>query len=90
MKKALISTIEPRSFFDGSEGYRVAQVEDESNIFAVAEGLYWEDCVDGVVADEYYFDPTTNEIKPIPIPPPKETAATPAVDQPVTNGLQEV
>lgn len=84
MKKALISTIEPRQYFDGSEGYRVAQVEDESNTFAVAEGLYWTDCADDVVADEFYFDPTTNEIKPVPVYVPSQT------EQPVSEGLDEV
>lgn len=82
MKKALISTIEPREFFDGSTGYRVAQVELEENTFAVAEGLYWVDCADDVVADQFYFDTTTNEVKPVPVPPPKE--------QPVTEGLTTV
>lgn len=82
MKKALISTIEPREYFDGSTGYRVAQVELEENIFGVAEWLYWVDCADDVVADQFYFDTTTNEIKPVPVPPPKE--------QPVTDGLTPV
>lgn len=88
MKKALISTWEPREFSDGSKGYRVAQVELEENMFGVAEGLYWTDCADDVVADQFYFDTTLNEIKPVPVPPPATT--TPATDQPVTDGLQTV
>ena len=85
MKKALISTIEPRSFFDGSEGYRVAQVEDESNTFAVADGLFWTDCADDVVADQFYFDTTTDEIKAIPVP-----QQTTPDDQSTTEGTQEI
>lgn len=58
--KALISTIEPRE-----TGYRVAQVEQDANIFDVAEGLFWVDCVDDVVADLFWFDPKDSTIKPV-------------------------
>lgn len=87
MKKALVSTFEPREFFDGSAGYRVAQVEDEGNVFDVAEGLYWADCADDVVADQFYFDTATNEIKTIPVVPPPPPDPAP---QPTTQGLTEV
>lgn len=83
MKKALISTIEPRQFFDGSSGYRVAQVEPQDNTFGVSNELYWMDCGDDVVADQFYFDTSTNEIKPVPIAPPSVSE-----DQPITNGTQ--
>lgn len=88
MKKALISTIETREYFDGSKGYRVAQVEE--NTFPVSEPeLYWIDCDDNVVQDDYYFDTTTNIILAIPIEPPKIQAI--ATDkQPTTSGTQEI
>ena len=63
--KALISTQEPRE-----TGYRVAQVEQDSNIFAVASTLFWVDCADDVVQDQFWFDPTDQTIKPIPAPVP--------------------
>jgi hypothetical protein len=62
MKKALISTIEPREL-----GYRVAQVEDLNNIFEVANDLFWVDCADDVIADQFWYDPNTQKIEPMPI-----------------------
>lgn len=61
--KALISSIEPTQ-----SGYRVAQVEQDENTFSVAEVLFWVDCADDVVADQYWYDPADEIIKPIPIP----------------------
>ncbi len=72
MKKALISPQEQVNNFDGTSGYRVAQVEDTENIFDVAGELHWIDCADDVVADQFYFDTVQNLIleKPVPPPPP--------------------
>lgn len=61
MKKALVSTIEPRE-----TGFRIAQVEKEEDTFDVAEGLYWVPCADNIVADQYFYDLVTNSILPIP------------------------
>jgi hypothetical protein len=61
-KKALISTIEPRE-----SGYRVAQVEDAANVFEVAPSLFWVDCADNVVADQFWYDPQDKLIKANPI-----------------------
>jgi hypothetical protein len=60
MKKALICPNEP-----AQSGYRVAQVELEENIFAVADPLYWMDCADEVVANYWYFDPVDSTIKEV-------------------------
>lgn len=60
--KALISSIEPVQ-----SGYRVAQVEANENIFPVAEGLFWVDCSDEVVADQFWYDPSDQQIKLIPV-----------------------
>ena len=76
MKKALISPQEQINNFDGTSGYRVAQVEDAQNIFDVANPLYWTDCVDECVADQYYFDTTANAILEKPVPPPPTPANT--------------
>lgn len=65
--KALISTTEPVE-----TGYRVAQVEPDVDIFSVADTLFWVDCADDVVADQFWYDPTDETIKPIPTPTPPE------------------
>lgn len=74
--KALISSIEPRE-----TGYRVAQVEQDANIFAVAEGLFWVDCANDVVADNFWYDPTDQTIKPIYVAPEN-------TEQPISQGAQ--
>lgn len=60
--KALISPQEPRE-----TGYRVAQVEQQE--FEVAPPLFWVDCANDVVADQFWYDPSDQTIKPIPVPP---------------------
>jgi hypothetical protein len=61
--KALISPIEPRE-----TGYRVAQVEEQE--FGVAEPLFWVECANNVVADQFWYDPSDQTIKSIPEPEP--------------------
>lgn len=75
--KALISSIEPRE-----TGYRVAQVEQDENIFAVAESLFWVDCGDSVEQDKFWYDPADQTLKLIPIPEPV------VVTQPTVNGAE--
>jgi len=58
--KALISPIEPRQI-----GYRVAQVEEQE--FEVAQPLFWVDCDDNIKADQFWYDPADQTIKPIPV-----------------------
>ena len=73
--KALISTIEPRQFINSNDqtisGYRVAQVESDETIFAVAEGLFWTDCANDVVADQFLYEPNSKQIIEIELPTPK-------------------
>lgn len=57
--KALISPKEPRE-----SGYRVAQVEEKE--FEVAEPLFWVDCADTDKADQCWYDPSDQKIKPFP------------------------
>jgi hypothetical protein len=65
-KKALISTIEPRY-----TGYRVAQVVDsKADTFEVANTLFWADCAENVVADQFWYNPDNQQIEPNPIEPP--------------------
>jgi hypothetical protein len=74
--KALIATNEPVQ-----TGYRVAQVESDANVFAVADVLFWVDCSDDVVPDQFWYDPIDETIKPIPAP---------VVEQPVSQGAQDL
>jgi len=69
MKKALISTQELVNRRDGKTECRVAQVESAENIFDVAEGLFWVDCGNDVVADGFTYDISTQAITAIPAPP---------------------
>jgi hypothetical protein len=62
MKIALISTVEPRE-----TGYRVAEVVAQGNKFEVNSALFWVECADDVVADEFWYDPSDELIKPFPI-----------------------
>jgi hypothetical protein len=64
MKQALISTIEPRQ-----AGYRVAEVVADGSTFPVSTELFWTSCADEVVQDKYWYDPSDQTIKLIPVPP---------------------
>lgn len=77
--KALISSIEPIQ-----TGYRVAQVEQDANIFPVAEGLFWVNCADDVVADRYWYDPSNQTINPVPVP--TEATTIPVTDTGAAGG----
>jgi hypothetical protein len=66
MKKALISTQELVNRPDGKTECRVAQVEPADKIFGVAEGLFWADCDDDVVADRFTYNLFTKAITAIP------------------------
>lgn len=75
MKKALISTTETNityiSNWNGNtpvystypNSCRVAEICDTT--FEVYQTLFWVDCEDNVIADQFYFDTDTKEILPI-------------------------
>lgn len=65
--KALISPNETVQNWDGTSGYRVAEVSAQE--FEVAAPLFWTDCPDDCVADAWYYDTTVNEclIKPVEV-----------------------
>lgn len=65
--KALISPNEPIYNYATPPvkiGVRIA--ETSSQEFPVADPLYWVDCADTVVAENYYYDGTTCVVKPTP------------------------
>lgn len=81
MKAALISPNEP--VFDYSNppvqiGERIAEVADVE--FPVAPPLFWVECNDDVVADQWYWDGTNCVKKPEPpvvvIEPDAQTTGT--------------
>ena len=57
--KALISPNEPRE-----TGYRVAQVVDDNLQFDVADPLFWVSCSNEVMADQFWYEPSDETIKP--------------------------
>jgi len=59
--KALISPNEPRE-----TGYRVAQVENDNLQFDVADPLFWISCNNEILADQFWYDPSDETIKPFP------------------------
>jgi hypothetical protein len=70
--KALISTIEPRE-----TGYRVAQVVADGDTFPVSIEMFWTEFPSNldpllVPDDKYWYDPSDQQIKPIPVPPELE------------------
>lgn len=67
MKKALISPNEHVVNYDGSTGYRVAEVVTQE--FEVALPLFWTNCDDNCVADEWFFNTANNTCEPKPIQP---------------------
>jgi hypothetical protein len=68
MKNALISPNEQVYKYDGTLlGERVAEVAD--NTFEVAPPLFWVECADDVLADQFYYDEATQTIIAIPVKP---------------------
>ena len=59
--KALISPIEIRE-----EGYRVAEIHETG--FPVAEPLFWIDCDNTIIADQFWYNPSDSTFKTMPEP----------------------
>lgn len=77
MKKALISPLEPVYNYDNPPqrvGDRVAQVENAE--FPVAPPLFWVDCQDDILADEFYWN--EGLFYPVPEPPPPPLSDVPS------------
>lgn len=77
--KALISSIEPCE-----TGYRVAQVEQDENIFPVSSELFWVSCADNVKQDKYWYNPIDQTINEIPLPP----VVPPSADENQTTAMR--
>lgn len=83
MKNALISPNEPRE-----TGYRVAEISDTT--FEVASPLFWVECVDDIVANEYWYDPISESFQVMPEPQIEVTPITADLNQPSTTGSQDL
>lgn len=83
MKNALISPDEsPINYISGwttdtppnpiytqiENSCRVAEVSNQT--FEVSPPLFWTDCEDNVVADQFYYNTNDKEIYPVPPPAP--------------------
>jgi hypothetical protein len=59
----------PQKYLPIFENYpnscRIAQVEPSADDFPVAPPLFWTDCADDVVADQFYYDTANQTINPI-------------------------
>jgi hypothetical protein len=64
-------------------GYRVCEKHETG--FDVCNPLFWLDCNDTIIADQFWFDPTDNSFKEI-IRPITLSPAT--IEQPATEGTQ--
>lgn len=81
MKNALISPNEPRE-----TGYRVAQISDVT--FEVAPPLFWVECSDDIVTDQFWYNPANQSFEVMPEPIPVIPVVIPGLDQPETQGAQ--
>jgi hypothetical protein len=54
--KALIASNETLHLTDGTTGIRICQVEEDKNIFAVNEALFWVNCEKDVTPDTHYWN----------------------------------
>lgn len=68
-KKALVSTTEIKY-----TGYRIPQVvNSQSETFEVSPEMFWADCADNVVADQFWYNPDNQQIEEN-LPPAPPTA----------------
>jgi hypothetical protein len=51
--------------------FRVAQVEQDSNVFPVAEPLFWADCPDNCISDSWYYKDGHVLVKPESVEKPQ-------------------
>lgn len=71
MKNALISPNEQVYSYDKTLlGVRVAEVLDIP--FGIAPPLFWVECADDVVADQFYYNTETQTIIPVPVKPKQQ------------------
>ena len=63
---------------------RVAEVQEDANVFPVGEPLFWTDCPDNCVQDQWYFDSVDSVCKPV------VNAPMPQLAQPVTTGTTTI
>ena len=62
--KALIASEETVSLADGATGIRLCEVQEDQNIFAVSDALFWVDCEKDVTPDTHYWDGKDITLKP--------------------------
>lgn len=65
-----------------SNAARVAEVAEST--FPVADTLFWVECADNVIADEWYYDIVGQQILAVPAAPPMPASG----NQPSSTGSQ--
>jgi hypothetical protein len=62
--KALIASEETVSLADGTTGIRLCEVQEDKNIFAVSDALFWVDCEKDVTPETHYWNGKDITLKP--------------------------
>lgn len=70
-----------KALISPNEGFRVAEIHETG--FDVAQPLFWVDCPDDAVADQFWYDQEDQSVKPPVLPDPDQP-------QPVAEGTQEL
>jgi hypothetical protein len=64
-------TYQPKTTSTIEDTMRVAEVVNDSDTFEVYETLFWVDCPNNCVADQWYYKDGAIYIKPEDVPQPK-------------------
>ena len=62
--KALIASEETVQLVDGTTGIRLCQVEEDQDVFAVSDALFWVDCEKDVMPETHYWNGKDITLKP--------------------------
>ena len=54
--KALIASNETVYLAEGTTGFRLCEVQEDKNIFAVSDVLFWVDCENDVTPETHYWN----------------------------------
>ena len=52
-------------YSDYENSCRIAQVVEDSQTFPIAEPMFWTDCADNILADDFYYQTTTTQMLPV-------------------------
>lgn len=61
---------------------RVAEVVAQGGVFPICPPLFWAECADNVVADQWYYNTQTTQFIVVPEPAPVPNAPTSGLQTP--------